>query len=85
MKKILQYYPQIYVKVHKNGQFQKKCLHLTQKGVIIHFVVLCLDLSENYEGGAAQWQNVNFVTKKLLSASRFLTHTDVLTEHGSPT
>ena len=46
LKKILQYYPQIYVKVHKNGQFQKKCLHLTEKGDIIHFVVLCLDLSE---------------------------------------
>ena len=73
------------MKVHKNGQFIKKYLHLTKKGDIIHFVVLCLDLSKNLEGGAAQWQNVNFVTKKLLSASRFLTHTDVQTEHGNPT
>jgi hypothetical protein len=38
-----------------------------------------------FEGGAAQWQNVNFATRKLLSASRFLTHTDVQTELGSPT
>ena len=37
-----------------------------------------------YEGGAAQWQNVNSVTKKLLSASRFPTHTDVPTEPGNP-
>lgn len=36
------------------------------------------------EGGAAQWQNVNFVTKKFLSESRFLTHTDVPTELGNP-
>ena len=53
------------------------------------FVVLCLDLFWLYlwfyEGGAAQWQNANFVTKRLLSASRFLTHTDVQTEHGNPT
>ena len=38
-----------------------------------------------FEGGAAQWQNVNFATRKLLSASRFLTHTDVQTDLGSPT
>ena len=37
------------------------------------------------QGGAAQWQNANFVTKKLLSASRFLTHTDAQTELGSQT
>ena len=37
------------------------------------------------EGGAAQWQNVNFVIKRLLSVSRFLTHTDVQTELGSQT
>ena len=32
-----------------------------------------------------KWQNANIVVKTLLSASRFLTHTDVQTELGSPT
>ena len=78
-----------YVKVHKKGLFLKKILAFAIKRWYHTFVVLCLDTVRTifriHEGGAAQWQNVNFVTKKLLSASRFLTHTDVQTEHGSPT
>ena len=54
-----------------------------------YYTCVALSLELNYlkflEGGAAQWQNANFVTKRLLSASRFLTHTDVLTEHGNQT
>ena len=78
-----------YVKVHKKSDFIKKMLAFALKRWYHTFVVLCLDLSRLYlwlyEGGAAQWQNANFVTKRLLSASRFLTHTDVQTEHGNPT
>ena len=78
-----------YVKVHKKGHFLKKILAFAIKRWYHTFVVLCLDTVRTifriHEGGAAQWQNVNFVTKKLLSASRFLTHTDVQTEHGNPT
>ncbi len=37
------------------------------------------------KGGADKWQNANSAVKMLLSVSRFPTHTDVQTEHGSLT
>ena len=37
------------------------------------------------KGGADKWQNANSAVKMLLSVSRFPTHTDVQTEHGSRT
>jgi hypothetical protein len=54
-----------------------------------YYTCVALSLGLNYlkflEGGAAQWQNANFVVKTLLSVLRFLTHTDVQTELGNQT
>ena len=36
-------------------------------------------------GVPLQWPNANIVVRTLLSALRFLTHTDVQTEHGNQT
>ena len=63
----------------------KKSLAFLQQRCYYTCVALSLELKylKFLEGGAAQWQNANFVVKTLLSVLRFLTHTDVQTELGS--
>ena len=68
-------------------KIRKKSLAIREQRCYYTCVALCsgLNYPKFLEGGAAQWQNANFVVKTLLSALRFLTHTDVQTELGNQT
>ena len=51
----------------------------------IYLLILYMLIINLQRGGADKWQSVMFAVRELLLVSRFLTRTDVPTEHGSPT